>query len=243
MTDKIVSGWNPLDIWPRIKKLTAGDSPFVYSQLDPQGDFFEVELDVMSKPVQGAGQLRIRLRQTAVANTPVKVQLLTAQGVEVAGWFVQPPPPPQSFETLYLPLSVSEVAQLDYVDTRLRVTARPSVQVPCCPKKLSQLLTVTVTNPMGDCTCLPSSFYLSYMGERDWGARLLQSNCPGPNPTFQLRCNKDDPAACTDFIFFNFDTGIPAAPTSCQCDPLSIVFDMTFTGSFCTGSARFEITE
>lgn len=119
----------------------------------------------------------------------------------------------------------------------------------CCPPgtEIAATLTATISNKTGDCSCLPSTVTLNYLGSDPGGGIIGQwfgsySECT--SCAIDFKCITQP----TGFAWFLGPSSCGAQVTlvSASCSPLVVIFDVdnALGGTTnCTGSYRVTITE
>lgn len=234
-TDVTVSGWQPHPVANQINEPTPSDVNYVYSQEGPEGDSFVVNLKPLAWPDSGPQTLTVRMKRTDADAVPVLVLLLQGTTPVAARSFA----PSQGYADHVLTLTDAEKARItDYGQLRLRVIAGHSVQVACCPDKLPEFLTATVTQKTGDCTCLPDNYLLHNPGGDQW------SPVDPPNGCDEFGCLYLDCSALTSQWSFSTNSCVASwTLVSETCAPFQLVLDCVGAGPFCDGSFRVTITE
>jgi hypothetical protein len=204
---------------------------------------FTVDFPMMARPASGTHELTVRLRKTGPDTTPVRVTLLRGDGQTVAVRSFEPAQ--DTFTNYVFDLTAAEIASIGtfYNDLQLSVMANPAVATSCCPAKVLETLTGTVTNKVGSCTCIPDSIALVWsapLGAWLWFHQSC-SGCVGPsNVPISLKCPSGG-SSCASFILSspNF-VGAPYSPQAgCAC-PLNLVFSCTTRDG---GSFTLTVTE
>jgi hypothetical protein len=243
--DVSVDGWSPPfpTLFAQINDAAPPyDNTYAYSSYSPKGDEFTVDFPPLAPPVSGTHELTVRLRKTGSDITPVRVKLLRGDGQTVA---VRKFEPAQDVFTDYVfDLTAAEIAAIGdfYSDLRLNVMAVPAVKIGCCPAKVLETLTGTVTNKAGTCTCLPDVITLTWSPGTQWAwFQTGCTGCVGPlNVPIALACQAGG-TDCTSMTLSspNF-VGAPYRPQAgCTC-PLNLVYNCTTADG---GSFTLTITE
>lgn len=113
----------------------------------------------------------------------------------------------------------------------------------CCD--LGPTLAATLTDKTGDATSLPDTMTFTQsggVGSLTWPGNTIASPCSGgaPSTSFTLSCSSD---VWTLTSVTGFGDGTVATLVSADCETLTVVFDVTFTGAGCPGGGgSFRIT-
>lgn len=127
------------------------------------------------------------------------------------------------------------------------------IPVGCCPNNLSETLTATFA-VLSNCACVAGMQVQLHWNDID--AAWIGTGPGGPacallNERFRLTCGG---SSCQNFTLVGGGNttclSTSANPISgCTCDPLNLVFDLTFNGIGCcnsfpgSGSVRVTVTE
>src|SRR6516165_9733595 len=138
--------WTPTPIYPNINALNfdPNDQKFVTSG-NVTGDTFEDLLSGMAWPdlTNPLETLTVRLKKTDSASIGATIKLM--QGATLIAFLNVHPT--TSFANYVLTLTQSQISVItNYADLRVRVTAGfITVQVPCCPNPVPEVLNATIT--------------------------------------------------------------------------------------------------
>ncbi len=113
------------------------------------------------------------------------------------------------------------------------------VDTPCCDVDIPTVLTVTVTNKTGTCTCLPDSFTITYnVSSQKWesgplcGAQQFALSCAG--------------STAADFVAETVGAGLSDGYAlnvgTASCDPFNLDYLATLN-VMCLGTATLTVTE
>lgn len=208
------------------------DNTFVTSGAETDGDTFVVDLGFATWPENRLlpFTLRVRLCKTEQGDLPVIVRLFSTDGL-IAVRVIEPT---ESFKTYCLRLTEAEAFFIeDYLSLTLAVSVGNPVQVACCPQKLPAVLTATITDKTGTCSCMPDEIQLI------WNPAFSQWRS-NPVPGCPAECGGVGiPFGCFGESIDDFLLENVSPEEGSSCSPLHLVFRT----STATGDYRATITE
>ncbi|MCI0459762.1 MAG: hypothetical protein L0Z62_22660 [Gemmataceae bacterium] len=115
-----------------------------------------------------------------------------------------------------------------------------TVESDCSDELLPETLHATVSDKTGGCTCLPDSFELVWNESEGVWEKQAPLLCSGSFGA-ELECTESPvEPPCKGFSLTM--AGVSQPPSTFECDPLDLLFEMTLTAG-CSGSANVRITE